>query len=300
MNAADLKVFEAVARLGAMNRAAAEPNTVQSNVSARVRRLEQALAAPLFDRRSSGVVLTAAGRRLLPYAVKVARLLDEAARAVADDGRPAGALTIGSLETTAALRLSPVLSAYASAHPGVDLVLRTGTTAELIEQVLGHRLEGAFICGPVDHPQLLSGGRLHGGARRRHRADRRRDRRAREDGGAQDRGPARRSLLPPTPRRDSGAARSRRSAPARIRHPRLDHRLRGGRPRRDAAAHERPRPARREGRVAVHELPAAEARVETLFIRRRDAYASSALEAFLQFARPGHALDEIVARVATA
>ncbi len=44
--------------------------------------------------------------------------------------------------------------------------------------------------------------------------------------------------------------------------------------------------ARREGRVGVHELPAAEARVETLFIRRRDAYASSALEAFLDCARP--------------
>ena len=156
MDTADLRVFEAVARLGAMNRAAAELNTVQPNVSARVRRLEQRLAVPLFDRRSSGVVLTAAGRRLLPYAVKVARLLEEAARAVADDGRPQGALTIGSLETTAALRLSPVLSAYASAHPGVDLVLRTGTTAELIEQVLGHRLEGAFVCGPVDHPQLLA------------------------------------------------------------------------------------------------------------------------------------------------
>ncbi|MHA1152430.1 MAG: LysR substrate-binding domain-containing protein, partial [Alphaproteobacteria bacterium] len=44
--------------------------------------------------------------------------------------------------------------------------------------------------------------------------------------------------------------------------------------------------ARREGRVAVHELPAAEARAETLFVRRRDAYASRALEAFLDRARP--------------
>ena len=60
MDAADLRVFEAVARLGAMNRAAAGLNTVQSNVSALVRRLEQALAAPLFDRRSSGVGATAA------------------------------------------------------------------------------------------------------------------------------------------------------------------------------------------------------------------------------------------------
>jgi DNA-binding transcriptional LysR family regulator len=47
-----------------------------------------------------------------------------------------------------------VLSAYAAAWPEVDLVLTTGTTCELIDAVLGHRLEGAYVCGPVDHPEL--------------------------------------------------------------------------------------------------------------------------------------------------
>jgi DNA-binding transcriptional LysR family regulator len=46
-------------------------------------------------------------------------------------------------------------------------------------------------------------------------------------------------------------------------------------------------PSRREDEVAVHELPAAEARVETLFVRRRDAFVSSALAAFLDCVRPG-------------
>ena len=55
MDAADLKVFEAVARLGGMNRAAAELNTVQSNVTARIRVLEDELRTPLFDRHSRGV-----------------------------------------------------------------------------------------------------------------------------------------------------------------------------------------------------------------------------------------------------
>ena len=45
----------------------------------------------------------------------------------------------------------------------------------------------------------------------------------------------------------------------------------------------------RSHRIAVHRLPAAEAQVETLFVRRRDAYVSSALAAFLQLARPGTA-----------
>jgi LysR family transcriptional regulator, cell division regulator len=154
MDARDLRIFEAVARSGAMNRAADELHMVQSNVTTRIRQLEEELGAPLFIRQSRGVVLTPAGRRLLPYASRVRHLLEEARRAVEDDGRPKGALAIGSLETTLAVRLSPLLSRYAAAYPDVDLVLRTGTSAELVEEVLQHRLEGAFICGPADHPEL--------------------------------------------------------------------------------------------------------------------------------------------------
>ena len=155
MDARDLRIFEAVARSGAMNRAADELHMVQSNVTTRIRQLEEELGAPLFIRQSRGVVLTPAGRRLLPYASRVRHLLEEARRAVEDDGRPKGALAIGSLETTLAVRLSPLLSRYAAAYPDVDLVLRTGTSAELVEEVLQHRLEGAFICGPADHPELM-------------------------------------------------------------------------------------------------------------------------------------------------
>ena len=105
MDIADLKTFEAVARLGGMNRAAAELHTVQSNVTARIRSLEQQLGSPLFQRHSRGVALTPAGRRLLPYAERIGRLMADARRAVADDGKPRGALNVGSLESTAALRL---------------------------------------------------------------------------------------------------------------------------------------------------------------------------------------------------
>ena len=44
----------------------------------------------LFERHSRGVSLTAAGRRLLPYADRVARLLADARRAALDDGQPRG------------------------------------------------------------------------------------------------------------------------------------------------------------------------------------------------------------------
>src|SRR5262249_45075427 len=44
--------------------------------------------------------------------------------------------------------------AYWARYPDVDLVLRTGTTCELIEQVLNYAVEGAFVCGPVNHQDL--------------------------------------------------------------------------------------------------------------------------------------------------
>src|SRR3546814_12436932 len=97
-----------------MSLAGAELNTVQSNVTARIRGLEDEIGTPLFQRHNRGVSLTAAGRRLLPYTASVSRLLEDARRAAIDDGVPKGPLTVGPLETTGALRLVPLLSDFAS------------------------------------------------------------------------------------------------------------------------------------------------------------------------------------------
>jgi DNA-binding transcriptional LysR family regulator len=154
MDASDLKMFEAVARLGGIGRAALELNTVQSNVTARVRSLEQELSTRLFERHARGVTLTAAGLRLLPYAAEISDLLARARRSAMDDGTPKGTLAIGSLETTVAIRLPRIIASYAAAWPDVDLTLRTGTSAELVTRVLARELDGAFVAGPVDHADL--------------------------------------------------------------------------------------------------------------------------------------------------
>ena len=156
MDAGDLSVFAAVARSGGINRAAQALNTVQSNVTQRIRQLERELGVPLFHRHSRGVTLTPAGAQLLPYAQRIGHLIGEARRAATNGAEPAGRLAIGSLETTAARRLPPVLSAYTAVYPKVDIVLETGTTAELVAKVVERRLEGAFVAGPVDHAELVT------------------------------------------------------------------------------------------------------------------------------------------------
>ena len=279
-------IFEAVARLGGMNRAAAELHTVQSNVTARIRDLEAELGAPLFERHSRGVSLTPAGRRLLPYAGRVRDTLDEAKRAVTDDGTPSGPLIIGSLETTTALRLSPVLSLYARKHPAVDVTLRTGTTAELVRMVLARQLEGAFVCGPVAHPELEEEGIY------------------REEMVVMT-APGIRSLDKALDVTELKIVVLRLGCSYRQR---LEDILaqRGivGLRRLEFGTLEAifgcvaaglgitflPKaligPVWREGRVAMHEVSPREGQVETMFIRRRDSRVSSALGAFLEQARP--------------
>lgn len=154
MDISDLKVFEAVCRHGSMNRAAQELHTVQSNVTARVRALEEELGVSLFQRHARGVSTTPAGQRILPFVGRITKLLVDARAAAQDDGLPSGTLVLGSLETTTALRLSPLLSQFAKTYPEVRLVVNTGTTRKLLDEVIECRLEGAFVAGPVSHLDL--------------------------------------------------------------------------------------------------------------------------------------------------
>jgi len=152
----DLLTFSAVARSGGITRAAEELNTVQSNVTQRVKALEAEIGTALFERHSRGMTLTGAGRRLLPYAQRMAALSHEAMLAARDDGEPKGPLAIGSMETTAAVRLPSLLAEFHRRFPAVRLTLKTATTADLVAAVLDGLLDGAFVAGPIEHADLTS------------------------------------------------------------------------------------------------------------------------------------------------
>lgn len=156
MNSTDLMFFAAVAEAGGIGRAATVLNTVQSNVTGRIRALEQALHTKLFYRGTRGVTLTRAGERLLPYATQVARLLTDAEQAVLSDETPKGLLRLGSMETTAALRLPRLLTAYAGLYPEVDIELELGPTETLIASVLDRKIEAAFVAGPISQGDLAT------------------------------------------------------------------------------------------------------------------------------------------------
>jgi LysR family transcriptional regulator, cell division regulator len=154
MNVADLNVFAAVARYGSITKAARRLNTVQSNVTTRLRLLEEELGVSLFQRHHQGVTLTRSGRDLLPFAHQLDVLLQKARDAVSANQATRGALRLGSMETTAAARLPALLRKYVPAHRNVDVAIETGTTRTLTQAVLEYRLDGAFVAGPVEVDEL--------------------------------------------------------------------------------------------------------------------------------------------------
>jgi len=148
MDFAALQMFKAVADEGGISPAARKLHRVQSNVTTRIQQLEASLGTALFVREKRRLHLSSAGQVFLHYAEQMLRLSEQARSAVLGDV-PRGVLRIGTLESTAASRLPPLLARYHARYPAVRVELVTGTTDALVEAVLGRRVEAAFVadCG---------------------------------------------------------------------------------------------------------------------------------------------------------
>ncbi len=150
-----LDIFRTVVEEGGVIRAASKLNRVQSNVTTRIKQLEQRLGRSLFRKQGRGLVLSPEGELLLSYAQRLFRLADEAESELRS-GRAIGVLRIGSLESTAGSRLAPILSRFHRQHPGVVVELATGTTGALIQRVANFEIEAAFVSEPFTPGALSS------------------------------------------------------------------------------------------------------------------------------------------------
>jgi DNA-binding transcriptional LysR family regulator len=118
-----MRSFLAVADAGSVTGAAARLHRTQSAVSLQVKRLEDSLGQPLFDRQARGVVLTPRGEQLLPYARRVVSLLDEAAVALRE--KPlVGPVRVGIPDEYSGTVLPRVLAAFDERHEGVQVSVR--------------------------------------------------------------------------------------------------------------------------------------------------------------------------------
>lgn len=155
MDLIDLRCFQAVVQYGGVTRAADALHRVPSNISTRIRMLEEDLQASLFVREGKRMQLSPQGTLLLDYANRLLQLAQEA-RGAMHDPSPRGTLRLGAMESTAAIRLPTLLARMHQHFPDLSVELRTGAPRPLTARVIAGELDAALVAEPVSDPRLAS------------------------------------------------------------------------------------------------------------------------------------------------
>ncbi|MEU8144456.1 LysR family transcriptional regulator [Nonomuraea sp. NPDC048901] len=152
-----LYAFAVLAEELHFGRAAVRLGVAQPPLSQQIRRLEERVGHPLFERRASGVVLTSAGHELLPAARRaLGEIADglEAARRVG--GGEAGRIRVGFAASLALTILPGMLRAYRDRYPGVEMEIREMTTAPQVAALLERSIDVGLLREPPDDPGLAA------------------------------------------------------------------------------------------------------------------------------------------------
>jgi DNA-binding transcriptional LysR family regulator len=124
MEVRQLQIFCTLAAELNFTRTAELVHTVQSNVTAQIKALEEELGTPLFDRLGRRVLITEAGRRFQPFAERALEAMERGLSAVQTGSAPSGPLRIGAPESVLTYRLPQVLHAYRKRFPHVELMFK--------------------------------------------------------------------------------------------------------------------------------------------------------------------------------
>ncbi len=143
----DARYFTAVADAQSISRAALALGTSQSNVSARLARLEARAGTTLVRRHNRGVSLTGAGEALLPHSRELLLLAHRAMASIHEGVTALPELRIGAFHTATASLVPRLLSGFIRKNRGVRLTVRAGTTEEVRTLLADDRVDCAFLAG---------------------------------------------------------------------------------------------------------------------------------------------------------
>lgn len=152
MELRQLRCFVAVAEAGGFTRAAERLGVAQPSLSQQIRRLEDGLGAPLFDRLARGVALTETGRALLPRARRIlAEVRDAESRLVEEVSSGAVEIRVGAIPTMAPYLLPGAVARLRRALPRAQCALREDLTERLVESLIDNELDCALVSAPIEH-----------------------------------------------------------------------------------------------------------------------------------------------------
>jgi LysR family hydrogen peroxide-inducible transcriptional activator len=150
-----LTYFVAVAETGSFTRAAERCNIAQPSLSQQIMKLEQELGEPLFDRLPRRVVLTDAGRMLLPRANSILAELQDIKHGLNEDvadGR--GVLSVGFIPTIAPFVLPRVIKRFSLDFPLATLSVTEDLTENLVREIADGKLDVGITSLPI-HNKLI-------------------------------------------------------------------------------------------------------------------------------------------------
>ncbi len=139
-----LQTFISIADTGSFTRAAEEVHRTQSAVSMQMRRLEERIGKPLFEKDGRSNKLTEDGDRLLSYARRLIYLNRETLSAF-DDNRLEGTIRIGTPDDYADRFLPEIMARFARSNPRVELTVTCEPTPGLVEQIKRGHLDLALV-----------------------------------------------------------------------------------------------------------------------------------------------------------
>ena len=143
-----LRTFIAISETGSFTRAAEAVFKTQSAVSMQMRRLEERIGKPIFERDGRASRLTEEGERLLGFARRMMRLNDETVAAF-DDTELSGAVRLGTPDDYADRFLPEVLARFARSNPRVEVSVVCDQSSELIRQARAGDIDLGIVthCG---------------------------------------------------------------------------------------------------------------------------------------------------------
>ena len=161
MEVRQLQIFRILAEELNFTRTAEKVHTVQSNVTAQVKALEEELGAPLFDRLGRRVTLTDAGRRFQPFAEQALAAMEQGERAIRNGSEPSGPLRISAPESQLTYRLPQVLRTFRRRFPHVEVAFRPHPGEMLAYELETGKLDLVItMCDSPSNPAHKSA-RLH-------------------------------------------------------------------------------------------------------------------------------------------
>jgi len=152
MELRQLRSFVAIAECGTFTAGAERVHVTQAAISMQIRQLETETGTRLFVRAPRKILLTEAGERLLDRARSILREHDAALEELAAlTGAHRGRLRLGTASAGVSGEPLPrILKELRTKHPGAEILVTSGKSAELVEQVLSGQLDAAFVSLPVE------------------------------------------------------------------------------------------------------------------------------------------------------